>query len=78
MTSRIGQVTAKLETTADIRRGVVSLPHGYGHASARRRLRIAGALPGPNVNALTDEEMVEPLLGTAVLNGVPVTVELFP
>ncbi len=73
--SRVGQVTAKLETTADIRRGVVSLPHGYGHAAAAASMAIAGALPGPNVNALTDDEMVEPLLGTAVMNGVPVRVE---
>ncbi len=35
-------------------------------------MKIAGALPGPNINALTDETMVEPVLGTAVLNGVPV------
>ena len=73
--SRVGEVTAKLETTADIRLGVVSLPHGYGHAVCADSMAIAGALPGPNVNVLTDEEMVEPLLGTAVMNGVPVRVE---
>ena len=38
-------------------------------------MRIAGALPGPNINALTDESMVEPIIGTAILNGVPVQVE---
>jgi hypothetical protein len=61
--------------TADIAPGVVSLPHGFGHAAARDTLRIAGALPGPNVNAITDEQHLEPLTGTAVLTGLSVTVE---
>jgi anaerobic selenocysteine-containing dehydrogenase len=73
--SRVGRVTARLELTEDIRPGVVSLPHGYGHATAAGTMRVAGALAGPNVNALTDDALVEPLLGTSVLNGVPVTVE---
>ncbi len=76
--SRVGSVTAPAEPTDNILQGVVSLPHGYGHERAAATLRVAGALPGPNVNALTDEERVEPLLGTAVLNGVPVTVESIP
>jgi hypothetical protein len=55
--------------------GVVSLPHGFGHGAAAATLRVAGALAGPNVNALTDDLLVEPLVGTAILNGVPVAVE---
>jgi hypothetical protein len=55
--------------------GVVSLPHGYGHAAARDTLRVAGALAGPSANDVTDDQLVEPLLGTSILNGVPVTVE---
>jgi hypothetical protein len=38
-------------------------------------MRVAGATPGPNVNTLTDDLYVEPVLGTAVLNGVPVVIE---
>jgi anaerobic selenocysteine-containing dehydrogenase len=72
---RAGEVVATLETTADLARGVVSLPHGYGHAAAADTLRVAGALAGPNVNALTDEQFVEPVLGTSILNGVRVVVE---
>ncbi len=75
VTSRVGSVTAKLATTEDIMPGVVSLPHGYGHATVKDTMRIAGATPGPNVNALTDDLYVEPVLGTAVLNGVPVSIE---
>jgi anaerobic selenocysteine-containing dehydrogenase len=72
--SRAGEVTARLSITETMMPGVVSLPHGFGHASAADTMRVAGALAGPNVNALTDEAVVEPLTGTAVLNGVPVVV----
>jgi len=73
--SRVGAVTTHVLPTDDMMPGVVSLPHGYGHAPAAETMRIAGATPGPNVNAITDDLLVEPILGTAILNGVPVTVE---
>jgi anaerobic selenocysteine-containing dehydrogenase len=72
--SRAGEVVARLEVTPDVMPHVVSLPHGFGHASAADTLRIAGAVPGPNANAVTDERFVDPITATAVLNGVPVTV----
>ncbi len=72
--SRAGAVDARLEVTANVRPGVVSLPHGFGHAVARDTLRVAGAVAGPNMNAVTDDALVEPLTGTAVLSGVPVSV----
>ena len=75
VTSRVGSVTVSVTPTEDIMPGVVSLPHGYGHGAAKETMKIAGATPGPNVNALTDDLLVEPVLGTAILNGVPVTVE---
>ena len=56
-------------------RGVVSLPHGFGHGPAAGTLRVAGALEGPSANALTDDLLVEPIVGASILNGVPVTVE---
>jgi anaerobic selenocysteine-containing dehydrogenase len=72
--SRVGEITARLLITADIMPGVVSLPHGFGHAAAASSLRVAGAVEGPNVNALTDEERVEPLIGASILNGLSVRV----
>ena len=64
-----------MEVTDDIRPGVVSLPHGWGHDVAGAEMGVAGAHAGVNSNVLTDEDVVEPLTGTAVLNGIPVTVE---
>ena len=73
--SRTGVITARLMVTEDVMPGVVSLPHGYGHAQAAETLRIAGALEGASVNEITDEEWIEPVLGTSILNGVVVRVE---
>jgi anaerobic selenocysteine-containing dehydrogenase len=73
--SRVGEVTVRLAVTDEIMPGVVSMPHGFGHAPAAGTLRVAGALEGASANALTDELLVEPIVGASILNGVPVTVE---
>jgi hypothetical protein len=54
--------------------GVVSLPHGWGHGAKGANLPVAARYSGVNVNVLTDELDVEPVSGTAVLNGVPVEI----
>jgi len=73
--TRVGEVTAIAQLSDEMMPGVVSLPHGFGHKVAADTLRIAGATKGPNANAITDDAQVDPLSGTAVLNGVPVVVE---
>jgi len=35
---------------------------------------VAAGRPGVNSNLLTDPELLDPLSGNAVLNGIPVTV----
>ncbi|MEV8443674.1 molybdopterin oxidoreductase family protein [Actinosynnema sp. NPDC051121] len=72
--SRVGEVEATVEVSADMTAGVVSLPHGWGHDRPGTRLATARAHPGVNVNLLTDDLAVDPLSGTAVLNGVHVRV----
>ncbi|MEU0247605.1 molybdopterin oxidoreductase family protein [Streptomyces sp. NPDC006235] len=69
-----GEVTAPAEITDDVRRGVVSLPHGWGHDRPGTRLSHAATDPGVNVNQLLDGRLLDPLSGNAVLNGVPVEV----
>ncbi|WEH19140.1 molybdopterin oxidoreductase family protein [Streptomyces sp. VNUA24] len=71
-----GEVTAPVEVTDVVRRGVVSLPHGWGHDRPGTRMRHAAIDPGVNVNQLLDGSLLDPLSGNAVLNGVPV--ELAP
>jgi anaerobic selenocysteine-containing dehydrogenase len=74
VTSRVGSVEAPAEVTDEIREGVVSLPHGYGHDRRGARLDVAGRQPGVNSNRLTDEVPLDLLSGNAVLNGIPVEV----
>lgn len=68
------RVTAPAEITDGLRRGVVSLPHGWGHDRPGTRLSHAATDPGVNVNQLLDGSQLDPLSGNAVLNGVPVEV----
>jgi anaerobic selenocysteine-containing dehydrogenase len=74
VTSRVGEVVAPVEVTEAIRPGVVSLPHGWGHDVPGTRMRVAAERAGVNSNVLADDEAMDPLSGTAVLNGIPVTV----
>jgi anaerobic selenocysteine-containing dehydrogenase len=70
--SQVGEVVAEVEVTDRVRPGVVSLPHGWGHAGTG--LSVADGAGGVNVNVLTPPE-VDPLSGNAVLNGFDVRVE---
>jgi anaerobic selenocysteine-containing dehydrogenase len=74
--SRAGAVVVPVEVTDDVMPGVVSIPHGWGHDLPGVGLGVAGEHAGTNSNVLADELLVEPLSGTAVLNGIPV--ELAP
>ncbi|MFG1705489.1 molybdopterin-dependent oxidoreductase [Nonomuraea sp. M3C6] len=67
-----GQLTVPLEPTDTIMPGVVSLPHGWGHAGSAQS--VAAEHPGVSVNTLTDESTIDVPSGNAVFNGVPVTI----
>jgi len=69
--SAVGELVVPLEPTETIMPGVISLPHGWGHAGSP--LSVAAEHPGVNANTLTDESVVDVLSGNAVFNGVPVT-----
>ncbi|UPW11121.1 molybdopterin-dependent oxidoreductase [Gordonia terrae] len=69
-----GSLTVPVETTTDIRPGVASLPHGWGHDVEGVRLSVAATEPGVNVNELNDGTLLDPLSGTVVLNGLPVDI----
>ncbi|MFF1743152.1 molybdopterin oxidoreductase family protein [Streptomyces mirabilis] len=73
-----GEVVAPAEVTNTVRRGVVSLPHGWGHDRPGTRMSHAVLDPGVNVNQLLDGSLLDPLSGTAVLNGVPVELAACP
>jgi len=74
VTSRVGTVEVEVQATDDMMRGVVSLPHGYGHQREGVLLGNASQIPGPSINDLTDPGVLDRASGNAVLNGVPVSV----
>ena len=76
VTSRVGSVVATVDVTSDIRQNVVSLPHGWGHEVDGVQLDVARRYAGVNSNVLTDHDQMDPLSGNAVLNGIPVRVEV--
>ncbi|MFD2644686.1 molybdopterin oxidoreductase family protein [Pseudomonas japonica] len=74
VTSRVGSVEVEVQASTDMMPGVVSLPHGFGHARPGVLLDIARAQSGASANDLTDDRLIDALSGNAVLNGVPVEV----
>ena len=76
--SRVGEVRAPVTVTEEIMRGVVSLPHGYGHGRKGVTLGVAAEHVGVSVNDLTDDQVLDTLSGNAAFSGIPVEVEPAP
>jgi anaerobic selenocysteine-containing dehydrogenase len=72
--SRVGEVEVQAEVSADVMPGVVCLPHGWGHDRAGVRLAVASRHAGVSINDVVDDQRIDALTGTAVLNGTPVEV----
>ncbi|MCE9577733.1 MAG: molybdopterin oxidoreductase family protein [Deltaproteobacteria bacterium] len=72
--SRTGEIKVPVELSDEMMRGVVSLPHGWGHDVAEARMNLASSRPGVNLNALFDEKARDPLSGNSVLSGVEVQI----
>lgn len=75
VTSRVGNIELPIEITDQMMRGVVSMPHGYGHARKGVQLDIATQHAGVSINDLTDELVLDELTGNAAFNNVCVKVE---
>ncbi|MFL5843703.1 MAG: molybdopterin-dependent oxidoreductase [Solirubrobacteraceae bacterium] len=75
VSSRAGAIEVPVEVTDRIMPGVVSIPHGWGHAVPGVDMAVAREHAGVNTNVLTDELDLEPITGTAILNGIPIVVE---
>lgn len=72
--SRVGQVTLPVHLSADIKPGVVSMPHGWGHDRPGVQLRVAQAHAGVSINDLTDDQLTDHISGNAAFSAVPVDV----
>ena len=72
--SRVGSVQTKVLASDEVMRGVVSLPHGWGHKRKGVSLSIATEQDGVSCNDLTDNKLIDQASGNAALNGVPVKI----
>jgi hypothetical protein len=59
-------------------RGVVCLPHGFGHARRGVQLDRARDVSGESYNDLSDPLALDTPSGNAALNGLEVWVEAIP
>ena len=74
VTSPIGAIEVPLEVSDEIRRGVVAIPHGWGHDVKGVGWSTAAAHAGANVNRLTDASLLDRLSGNGALNATWVRV----
>lgn len=72
--SRTGSVRIAVQATDSMMRGVVCLPHGFGHHRAGTRLGIAEERPGVSYNDLTDATAIDAVSGNAAMNGLEVEI----
>lgn len=74
LSSRVGEIVINAEVTNKVMRGVVCVPHGWGHDKEGIQLQHAQSVAGVSCNDLTDEMVLDELSGNAVLNGVAVSI----
>ncbi len=72
--SRVGAVTLPVHISADIKPGVVSMPHGWGHGRAGVQLQVAQAHAGVSINDVVDEQLTDRISGNAAFSAQPVSV----
>jgi anaerobic selenocysteine-containing dehydrogenase len=74
VSTKLGAITLPVEVTDEVMRGVVSIPHGWGHRHPGTRQRIANAHAGESINDILDPARTDLLSGTSALTGQPVEV----
>lgn len=72
--SRVGSIVLPVEISDEIMRGVVSIPHGWGHDRTGNQQTVAQLHAGASINDLTDQQAIDELCGTAAFNGTAVTI----
>ena len=73
--SEAGCLTVPVEVSDEMMIGVVSMPHGWGHAKKGARLGVAARNAGVCSNILAPGTFVDVLSGNAAVNGIPVQIE---
>jgi len=67
--SATGEIQIEAEISPKIMRGVVSIPHGFGHHRKAIKLDVAAAHSGVSVNDITNHHRIDPVTGNAAFSG---------
>ncbi|RBP26464.1 anaerobic selenocysteine-containing dehydrogenase [Marinobacter pelagius] len=70
-------IVLPVEITPDIMPGVASIPHGWGHDRQGTGLSVANSHAGASINDVLEDNQIDQLSGTSVLNGQSVTVRVW-
>jgi anaerobic selenocysteine-containing dehydrogenase len=73
--SKFGEIQLEAELSSALCRGVVSIPHGWGHDYEGVQLSHASQKAGVSVNDITSAERRDYIVGTAAFNGQAVELE---
>jgi anaerobic selenocysteine-containing dehydrogenase len=72
--SKVGQLKIPVEITDELMKGVVSIPHGFGHNRSGTSQTIATQFSGVSINDLTDDQIIDEFSGNAAFSGIQVKI----
>lgn len=72
--SSVSKIQVPVEISDEMMKGVVSIPHGFGHGRSGLGLSVASQFAGVSVNDLTDDQALDELSGNAAFSGILVSI----
>ena len=74
--SNVGSIKLPVEISDEMKEGVLSIPHGFGHNREGTKIKLAEENAGESINDLTDDHKIDRLTGNANFSGTRVKVRL--
>ena len=72
--SNVGSIELPVEISDEMKEGVLSIPHGFGHNREGTKIKLAEENAGESINDLTDDHKIDRLTGNANFSGTRVKV----
>jgi len=72
--SNVGSIELPVEISDEMKEGVLSIPHGFGHNRNGTKIKLAEENAGESINDLTDDNKIDKLTGNANFSGTRVKV----
>ena len=74
--SNVGSIELPVEISDEMKEGVLSIPHGFGHNREGTKIKLAEENAGESINDITDDQKIDRLTGNANFSGTRVKVTL--